>query len=216
MEIIFPHSVEYQVSRSVPIEEIIGTLEAQQRAIERVPDILEELIYGLHVQRVELRVQSIEISSLKEAFFVGLFLTYQKELEKEIPAAIESWLNIPVEDKHKTLVTVAVVLLLYYGADYAYRRLTDHLGSAAINRKVDELVAEIAALSKRPDSEVRKIIERQLSKKGRLKEMAKAAIKFFRPSRSQDNAPIKTAGSTLKPPDIADVPNQVDLSALDF
>lgn len=215
VEVIFPHRIEYQVSETVPIEEVIGTLQAQLRAVAELPDIMEGLVDGILVERVELRVDEIVRSSLKEAFFVGLFITYQKELEKQIPAMVESWLKVPVDDSHKTIVTLVVALMLYYGADYAYKKLTNHIGSSAIKKKLDDLIADVAIASGKTETEVRRIVEKHLSKKGRLRDIAKASVKFFRPSRNQGNAPILIGDKKLEAADIADVPNQVDLKALD-
>jgi hypothetical protein len=83
--------VEYLVGGPVPVDEIIGTLQANQRLVAELGGLLEGFADGISVQKVELRVSSISTGSLKEAFFVALFLTYQSELEKGIPAMLETW-----------------------------------------------------------------------------------------------------------------------------
>jgi hypothetical protein len=112
-------------------------------------------------------------------------------------------------------VTISILLLLFYGVDYAYKRLTDHLGSERIKKKLDDFIDELAHLSGKSTVEVRDIIEARLGKKASLKELSKAAVKFFRPSRNQNNAPILVDNRRIETETVAEVFNQVDLSALD-
>lgn len=215
VEVLLPHRVEYLVVGPVSVADVIGTLEAQQKLIHEFGEIVDLLVDGLSIQRTELRVKSISSGSLKEAFFVAVFFVYQDELRQEVPALVEKWLNIPVGDSYDALVTVATIALAYYGADYAYRKLTDQLGSARIKRGLDDIVDELAHLSGKSTPEVRRIIEAHFKQKARLKELAKASIKFFRPSRNQKNDPILVGDRRIESDVIADVPNQVDLKALD-
>ena len=177
MEILLPHRVEYLVEGHVPIEDVIGSLQAQQRVVAAFGDLLGELLDGVTVEKAELRVRSISTGSLKEAFFVALFLVYQSELKKEVPAMIEKWLGLPVDDRYDTLVTVGVLLLLFYGADYAYKRYTDQLGSDRLRKQLDHFISELSHLSGKSEAEVRKIVETYFAKPSRLKEMGKAAIR---------------------------------------
>ena len=136
MQIVLPHKVEYLVEGTVSVEDVIGTLQAQQRLIADFGDLLETVLDGITVEKVELRVRSIKSGSLTEAFFVALFLAYQTELQDEIPAMIESLLGVAISDEYDTLVTVGVLVLIYYGANYAYKRLTDHLGSERLDSRI--------------------------------------------------------------------------------
>lgn len=215
MELVLPHRVEYYVERPVPIQDVIGTLQAQQRIVSDLGHLLEGVVDGIRVDRIELRVRSIEVSSLKEAFFVALLLTYQSDLQTEIPAVIERWTGLSIDERYDTLVTVGVIFLLFYGVDYAYRKFTDQLGSERIRKALDDATAELARMSGKSESEVRKILEKYLKKKGRTRELAKAAIKFFRPSRNQNNEPIAVGNKRIESEIVREVPNQVDLSALD-
>lgn len=215
MEIVLPHRVEYLVGGTVSIDDVIGSLQAQQKFVTEFGEVLGLVLDGVTVEKAELRVRSIQIGSLTEAFFVALFLAYQAELKQEIPAVIEAWTGLQIDDRYDTLVTVGVLVLVYYGADYAYRRLTDHLGSDHLKRALDDFVAELAHLTGKSQPEVRRIIEAHLAKKGRLKELAKASIRFFRPSRNQKNEPIIVGDRRIESEVVKEVPNQVDLNDLD-
>lgn len=215
MEILLPHRVEYLVEGYVPIEDVIESLQAQQKIVSTLGELLDEVLDGITVQKAELRVRSIDTGSLKEAFFVALFLVYQAELKSEVPAMIEKWLGLPVDDRYDTLVTVGIMLLVFYGADYAYKRYTDQLGSERLKRQLEDFVSELSHVSGKSEAEVRKIVERFLGKSGRLREMAKAAIKFFRPSRNKRNEPIRVGDKQIETDVVSEVPNQVNLSELD-
>jgi hypothetical protein len=207
--------VEYLVEGQVSIDEVIGSLQAQQRFVNELGDVLGLVIEGLSIDRAELRVRSIQSGSLREAFFVALFFVYQSDLKEKIPPLVEAWTGIQVDDRFDTLVTVGILVLVYYGAEYAYSRLTDQLGSDRLKRAKEDFVAELSHLTGKSQTEIRRIFEAHLSKKGRLKELAKASIKFFRPSRNQRNEPILVGDRRIETELVKEVPNQVDLNDLD-
>jgi hypothetical protein len=215
VEVVLPHRVEYLVEGRVSIEDVIGSLQAQQKFISELGDVIALVMDGVTVEKTELRVRSIEIGSLREAFFVALFIAYQADLKEEIPPAIEAWTGMQIDDRSDTLVTVGVLLLVYYGAEYAYRRLTDQLGSDRLRRALEDIAAELAHLTGKSEPQIRGIVEAHLAKKGRLKELAKASIKFFRPSRNQSNEPILIGDRRIETDLVKEVPNQVDLNDLD-
>jgi len=215
VQILLPHRVEYLTTKPVPIEDVIGTLQAQQRIASDFGRLLERLADGVKVDRVELWIRSIETSSLKEKLLVALFLTYQSDLQTAVPTLIERWTGLSIDERYDALVTITFLCLLFYGAEYAYKRLTDHLGSERIRKALDDATEELAYLAGKPKPEVREVIEKYFKKKGRAKEIAKAAIKFFRPSRNQNNDPILVGDKTIETAVIKEVPNQVDLSELD-
>lgn len=210
-----PHRVEYLVEEAVSVDDFIASLQAQQRIASEFGVLLEGLFDGLQVQKAELRIRTIATGSLKEAFFIALFVAYQKELQAAVPPMVEELLGVSIDQEHHVLVTIGVVLLAFYGADYAYKRLVDQLGSRRIEQKFNDAVEELAHATGKSTVEIRRIVEHQFSRKARVKELAKAAIKFFRPSRNGGNAPIVVGNQRIEREALLDVPNQVDLKALD-
>lgn len=215
MEVLIPHRVDYMVEGPVPIEDVIGTLYANQRLVTSYGELLGLIFDGLTVERADLRVRQISSSSLKEAFFVALLIVFQKELTTEVPPMVENLLGVKVDDSYDTLLTVGIMVLAFYGADYAYKRYTDQVGSEVIAAKLNDFTEQLAHLSGKPHGEVKRIVENYLSSKGRMKELAKAAIRFFRPSRNKNNEDIIVGNQTIDSETIKLVPNQVDLTALD-
>ncbi len=122
MEIVLPHRVEYEVRDHVSIEDVIGTLRANQRLAQELGPFLESLFEGLTVEHSTLRVEDISTGSLREYFFLALIVAFQEDLKQEVPALLEKWLGMPVSTEYDSVVTVCIMVMLFYGADYVYRR----------------------------------------------------------------------------------------------
>lgn len=198
--------MEYLVKGPVEIADLIGTLQAQQVLAKEFGELLEITFDGLKVQRVELKVHSLTTGSVREYFWLAVFVAYQKELQASIPPMLEHLLGVEIDDSYNALVTVSMLLLVFYGADYAYKRLVDRRGSDKLAAQVDSLVEELAAFSHKPAADVRRLIDAHLGKKGKAKDIAKAAIKFFKPSRMQNNDTINVGQRVISPDVIAEVP----------
>ncbi len=207
MEIIFPYQVEYTVKETVSVEEVIETLQANKRLMSDVAGILPVLLDGVKVERIELRVRDIRHGSLREVFWVAIFLAFQKQLEDEVPAVVEKWFGLPVSDDYDTLVTICVLLLTYYGADYAYKRFMHADGSEKLARAINDLADEIAEASGRTSEEVKQVFQDYLGKRGRLKELAKAAVRFFRPSLNQKHDDVVVGDRRVIRDLIREIPN---------
>lgn len=215
MEILLPHRVEYLVDGPVSVDDFIASLQAQQKIALEFGVLLQGLFEGIQVQKNELRIRKITSGSLKEAFFIALFVAYQKELQAAVPPMVEQILGVSIDQEHHVLVTISIVLLVFYGADYAYKRLTDQLGSKRIERKLNDAIEELAHATGKSSPEIRRIVERQFSRRERVKELAKASVKFFRPSRNGGNAPVVVGDQRIEREALQDIPNQVDLKVLD-
>ena len=122
MDVRLPHRVVYKVGEIVPVEEVIGTLQANQLLTSELGQMLERLFPGLIVEKAKLEVRTIETGSLREYFFLAFVVTFQEDLKEEVPALLEQWAGLPVSDQYDSLVTAIVMLMLFYGADYIYLR----------------------------------------------------------------------------------------------
>lgn len=215
MELVFPHRVEYQVPENVAIEDVIGTLQANQRLAYELGELFNSLFVGLTVEHASVRVQSVSIGSLREDFFFALVVTFQPELRKEVPAMIEGWLRTEIPEQYNAVVTIAVLTLLFYGAEFLYKKIENKSGSKELQEQLNYVIGELAVASQQSEARVRKELERQFEKKGRLKELAKAAIRFFKPSRVQRNAPIFVSNHKIEARTIAEIPYQIDVDSLE-
>lgn len=210
MEVTFPHRVEYKVVGLVPISEVVGTLYAHERLAAEIGPLLEALIDGVHVQKAEFRVRQIDVGSLKEAFFLALVMSFQEDLKKQVPPMISSWFGVEVSERYDTVVTVAVLTLLFWGAEYVVRKSVNAAGSAVLRAQIDDLIEQLAGATGKSQAAIKAMLEKQFSRPRKAKELGKAALRFFRPSRNQNNEPIVLDDREIATEVIAQVPNHVD------
>ena len=85
MDLLIPHSVEYEVSGAVSIDEIIATLQANSELLQEAGPLLQRLVPGLVIQRLSLEVRKIEVGSIREVFFATLIVAFQEDLKREVP-----------------------------------------------------------------------------------------------------------------------------------
>jgi len=135
-------------------------------------------------------------------FWGILLVTFQRDLVEEVPALVEKLTGVPVSDQYDTLVTVLVMLLLFYGADYAYRRITANTSSAKIKGMFDGLVADTARLTNKSEDQVRAVLEEKYGKT-KIKRLASAAAKFFSPAKHEKSVRV-IAGPIEVPYDVVE------------
>jgi hypothetical protein len=210
MLIHLPYTIEYEVKQNVPLSDVIATLEANRDLFAELPSLIESIVPGLSIERLDLSVGEISHGSLREMFFAALYIAFQEELKKEVPAMIESWLGIPVDDKYDTLLTVSVLLLVYIGVDYVMKRIR-RPDDEVVKAQIDAIVAELSSSLSISEDQIRHAIGSQLYQKpNRIKKIAKAAIKLFRPSKKQQNEPVVISGRRIETEFIRKVPHEYE------
>ena len=96
----------------------------------------------------------------------------------------------------------------FTGALYKGRRLETV-------KQISMLVAELSLATGRPETLIKIDLQDQFQKASKIGELGKAAIKFFRPSRSQKNEPIVVGTRLINSQIVGEVPNQIDVEALE-
>lgn len=208
---LFPHRVEYRFSGPVTVEEVIGTLRANQVVTEHLGTLLEELYPGLHVSSTQLRVNEVALGSLKELFTIALIAVYQKELEREVPLLISNLTGTDVPPEYNTLVTYSFLLLLYYGADFLHKLAIEKVDSTVLRDKVDVLISELSRATGRTEAQIKRALEAKFDRKSKLLVIGRAAYEFFYPSRSRSDEPIIVDELTIEQEVIKAVPKNVNL-----
>ena len=209
MQVDIPIKVEYQTPATVPIGDVIDSLIAMRLLLEEGSYNLGHFVPGLTVEKVSINVRSIsQESPLREILLVSLFLAFQKQLEAEVPAAIEKLIGIQISDQYDTIITVSALILVFYGAAFAKDLISEAATKSSLREQLDNLVSELAdSIGSSPEI-VRKKLDERYKPKGRLKVLTTSAVNFFRPSKSQDNAPIVFGERRIEPRLIADVPQE--------
>ncbi len=194
MEVRLAQSVTYQADGIVPIRQIAESLLANERLLTEVGGFLNESVEGLTVGKIQVGVRSIAHESpLREIFFFSLLMTFQESLEEEVPVGLERIFGIEVPDQYDTLITVAILILAFYGVDYAYRKINDGATPRNVNRMFNGLVTEVAGMLGVDEKDVRNSLEERYGG-AKIKMLAKSAIQFFSPSKAMGSVPINVGG----------------------
>jgi hypothetical protein len=202
-----PFEVQYLTEGTVPIEDIIDALISAKIFIEEGGYNLSGLIPGLNIEQVQVNVRSIsQESPLREALFAAIYLTVQKDLEREVPALIELVTGTAVPENFKTLATLSVMVALFYGAAYVKDLVASATVNSKIKRQLNALIEDLAKRTGRSEDQIRKFLEDRYRPKGKIKVLAQAAFQFFKPSKSQLNAPIRVNNHDISRDIISDIP----------
>lgn len=204
MQISIPFKIEYKTEHSVPIPEIVDSLLSLQLLLEEAAQNLETFIPGLSIQKVDVRVQEISHGSLRELLLVAIFAAFQEELEKGVPAIINEFLGIEVPQSTHTLLTVLVLVAVVYGVDYIKELVSPENDASLTKQWKASLIADVAAETGKSPDDVKKILDKRYGKKGRVKQLADASVKFFKPSKDQGNAPILVGNRRIEPQFVED------------
>lgn len=216
--ITFEHGLYYPDNHDVPLSDIAATLIAHERLLPIVVDAFEKLVPGLSIDDRKIFLRSIERSSLKEAFFVALFVAYQKDLDEEIPALFETVTGMPVSDRYDTIITVLFLVALYYGASALFRRGSTKAANpvpVTITGDYATYVSIAADQLETTPQKVRDAFDRAIGK-SRLATVQRAAVDLFRPAKRGGNGRILPRGCPeISADTVADFPTAIALAELD-
>jgi 3D (Asp-Asp-Asp) domain-containing protein len=190
-----------------PIEDVIASLVAIKLLIEEGGYNLPHFVRGLQVEKVQVNMTRLsQESHLKELLLVGMFLAFQKNLETEVPAMFEKITGTHVPDEFKTILTLSVLIVIFYGVAYVKDLMTAVSTNSKVKGQLDNLIEDLASRTGRTVDEVRAFLDARYKPKGRIKTLAAAAYGFFKPSKTQLNAPIRVNERMIASETVADVP----------
>lgn len=207
MRVDVPFEVHYLTPGTVPIEDVIDALLSAKLLIEEGGYNLSSLVPGLHIEQVSVTVRSItQESPLREMLFAAIYLTAQKDLEREVPAMIELLTGIQVSENFKTIVTLSVLIALFYGAAYVKDLVVHVTADSKIKKQLDAMIKDLSGRTGKTEDQIRKFLDERYKPKGKLKILGEAAFKFFKPSKSQSDSPIQVNDRAISHELVADVP----------
>jgi hypothetical protein len=157
-------------------------------------------------------VRKLSEGSFKEVVWAALLLSFQTDLEKEVPQFVDGILGTHLSGQHNAAVTVLFLLLLFYGVDFVYQRITKTVEGSHIRAELDKAVTEVAREFRVSEDHVKGILSTRYSKSPRIKLLARAAVRVFHPSKQQYNAGMLINGThRIEPRLIAEVPSDAQL-----
>ena len=126
MRVEIPFEVTSRTPNIVQLEDVIDGLISAKLLIEEGNN-LGHLVPGLQIEQVQVGIRSItQESPLRELLLVAIFVAGQKDLEHEVPALVEQLMGTPVPENFKTLLTLSVLVALFYGIGYV-KDLVTHI-----------------------------------------------------------------------------------------
>lgn len=206
MEISIPFRVEYKTAEPVPIPEIIDSLLSLELVLEEAGKNLENFLPGVTVQNVSVRVQEITHGSLKELLIVGVFIAYQEDLEREASALVDLITGGNTPEEFNTLLAVLALVAIVYGAAFVKDLVSEGIKDTPIRRQKKALIDDLARQTGKTPRQVKAILDKRYLPKTRIKQLADASVRFFRPSKSQSNAPIEVEQKTIGRDVVSDAP----------
>jgi len=198
MDIVLQHGVEYEIVESVSVEDLISSIEAHARLLRGSGVLLSEIVPGLKIEpkHVSVRYLSQE-SPLREMFAFAIIMTYQNDLEKEVPELVAALTGTELSDRYDTLVTVLVMLIAIYGISKAYDTLFPERSRDNLDEAREGLLRKATRLTGVAASRIAAAVE--VLFKGRSNRvLVGASQKVFAPTRNHPNASIRdTRGELL-------------------
>lgn len=179
------HSLSYEVSESSAVEDVIKSLEANSRLLKEAAGLLSELVPGLMIEarRVSI-VELSQASPLKEVFALAVFLSFQKDLEDEVPKLVDMLTGIGVSGEYDTLTTVVVLIIVIYSISGIADRVFPKRDKKSLEKVRKSLLAKLASALRQPVESVRDRVAVWISTR-KQKQVLSAAQRFFAPARGR-------------------------------
>lgn len=205
---VFRHIVEYPDNHDIPLSDIAATLIAQERLIPLAAEMLEQIYPGLKVQKTKINLEFARHGSLTESLFVAIFTVYQKDLDRDVPDFIEHVVGGKIPDEYRTIVTVLVLLLVYYGAKAVGKKIfRSNEGKAAVEPPSATVInyGTMLNFASGQTGADRRVIEDALEHVAGTKQkgsVARAAIDMMRPAKRGHPGRIVSPGVPDIPPEV--------------
>lgn len=202
-----PFAVRYLTDDTVPIRDIIESLQGVEAVLGEVARLLPSLVDGLKVERIEVKVREIaQESPLREIYLVALFLAFQKDLEQEVTEQIADLTGWQVPESMDTIVTVAALVIVFYGVGAIKELVLGKADDGPSERRLNALIEELAQDTGKTQHHIRKVLDDRYGDRTIWKRLANATSRFFMPSKRQDSAPVEVNNREIDRETMRDVP----------
>ncbi len=214
MEVRFPQTIFYDVPANVPVADVIDALLGAERILLDIGPLLEHLVPDLEAS-VRVYVREVAEGSLREVLITALFLTYQKDLEKEVPDLVNKLFGVDTSH-HSTIVSILFIVLLFYGAGFVYRLVNKAADKNILQEQLGDMVRDVAKEFHLTEDRIKQVLDNRYgSAPSRIKLLAKAAIRVFTPSKRQNNGAILIGDRRIEPRIVAEVPADTRVLEID-
>ena len=206
-EIRLPIDITYNTAGVTPIKDVIVALQAADVLIADAVSLLPSLLDDVDLRLVSISVQKLsQESPLKEIIIAALFVAAQQSLEDGVVTGFEALSGVDVAPSYRAILTVAVLLVTFYGVALAKDLLARAISEGPARRQLNALISDLAQKTDRSEDEVRRILEGKYSKAGPVKTLVRSALSFFIPSKREGSAGLEVGDVRIEPRIVDDVP----------
>ncbi|HHH1595529.1 TPA: hypothetical protein ACPZUF_004347 [Yersinia enterocolitica] len=180
----FTENIYYSIGNSPSIKEIIESLQGWEAIIKQSKGVLAELT-GSDIMNIEVRVQKLEIGSLKENIIIRLLFWDEGELNKFLDNTREKYIG---DGKMRSAIVWTIIAgLVGTGMLQAVKLMAPNNTShfEANNNTIINIGAGETNIS---PERIQSLINSSLTDK---KVLAKNAVKIMAPARNDDNATLQ-------------------------
>lgn len=216
MEITLLHSIVYSTKGDVPVSVVAKSLLANERFMQESIRLLEAFDKDLKATSVKIKVAKLSNESpLREVLAGVIFLAYQKELEKEVPALIQALTGHAIPADYATLITALVFLIAVYVVDATVERLIPGKAISALKAEYEDKKQYVAKLLKIDPLIIEDAVNSRFGN-GRGKALAQKASDFFLPAKIEAGTEISSDNNLkISKEAISEVPSVLDIAKLE-
>lgn len=187
MELTTSQTFYYSNKHHLSVEDVAESLLALQSFIKATPDVLERIIPGLQIQRVDVFVNEIKSGSLFEDLVVKFIWGNQESFDQHV-ADLRKDLKVDALLANKTLVGAVIGALVIGGGIYVANKMTAREEQKQTLQAVQNVfIVNGANLSGVDEQKFRSAIQEVLYKNDHLQ---KDAVKVVKPAKRDAEATI--------------------------
>lgn len=213
----FVHEVGYPNNKGITLTDIAETLLAHERIVALLPKILESAIDGFTVEKIVVRLSDAQEGSLFEKFVVEIYSNYQKDIQKNVIEAVTAMTGVTIPDQYQPLVTLLILLVIFYGANWVYRKVNPKKESSGttINGNYNTILNVTASRLSVTPERLDEIVK-EVTKGPMRKAVGKAAQRFFKPAQRNGTGVIDVPGfGQISRDAVEEVPTEASIDPTD-
>jgi len=216
MDLTLRHALTYNTKGDVPIPIVAKELLANDRLLRESMRFLERCAPGLQIKVVGVRVSELSNASpLKQILSIALFMTFQEDLQREVPDLIEKLMGVNVPDNADTVVTVLVVMVAMYLVDAAVERVLPGKAVKELKKELEGKIEWASRLLDIPKATIEAALS-QLDQQKTDKALTRRALELFLPAKIEQDTTISLpAGQEISAAVIREIPLDVEVEPAD-
>jgi hypothetical protein len=131
-----------------------------------------------------------------------------------VPKLLEHLFGTQLGFEYPTITTILFLLILFYGADFAYQKLSKLKDASLIRQQLDGLILEVSDYCKIPEEALRRLLAGRYAK-GKMRPLIQSVMRVFRPSKQHSNSGLRISGRRIEPRLVAEVPGDAQMLEFD-